>query len=127
VIGSLSDRIGRYTPIVVGLFASVVVFAAFPSVSSPTVMVALMALLGCCAVLEFPASQAVTMEALPAGERGMATGVWGMMMSLGGTLGMFALSYVVGVAPIEWFFYACAGFSLAGGVLLFLIRGWFKA
>ena len=67
------------------------------------------------------------MESLPLADRGSATGVWGMMMSIGGTLGMFVIAGIVSVAPIEWIFYFCAAFSLAAGLVLVAIRGYFKA
>jgi hypothetical protein len=54
-------------------------------------------------------------------------GIWGMMMSLGGTVGMFVMSYIVSVAPIEWVFYFCAAFSLVAALLLSSLKGFFKA
>jgi MFS family permease len=127
IVGTVSDRIGRFLPIVTGLLASVAAFAILPHVQSPIMLIAIMAVLGFCAVLEFPVSQAVVMESLPLGDRGSATGVWGMMMSLGGTTGMFVIAAIVSVAPIEWIFYFCAVFSLAAGLVLVAIRGYFKA
>lgn len=53
-------------------------------------------------------------------------GIWGMM-SLGGTVGMFVMSYIVSVAPIEWVFYFCAAFSLEAALLLSSLKGFFKA
>jgi hypothetical protein len=53
-------------------------------------------------------------------------GIWGMM-SLGGTVGMFVMSYIVSVAPIEWVFYFCAAFSLVTALLLSSLKGFFKA
>ena len=53
-------------------------------------------------------------------------GIWGMM-SLGGTVGMFVMSYIVSVAPIEWVFYFCAAFSLVVALLLSSLKGFFKA
>ncbi len=127
VVGRVSDRVGRFTPIATGLLVSVAAFALLPSVRAEWMLIGLMALLGLCAVLEFPVSQAVMMESLPVADRGSATGVWGMMMSLGGTLGVFAMSAIVGFAPIEWIFYFAAAFSLGAGLLLVAMRGYFKA
>ena len=75
------------------------------------------AVLGICAVLVFPVSQAATMEALPVADRGSATGVWGMIMGLGGSLGMFAMSAILSVAAIDWVFYASAGFTLLSALM----------
>ncbi len=126
VVGGISDRIGRFKPIVIGLLVSVVAFALIPFSTSSVMLIALEGLLGLCAVLEFPVSQAVMMESLPIADRGSATGVWGMMMSLGGTLGVFAMSAIVSFAPLEWIFYFCAVFSLAAGLMLASMRGYFK-
>jgi hypothetical protein len=50
-----------------------------------------------------------------------------MMMSLGGTIGVFAMSVIVSFAPIEWIFYFAAAFSLGAGLLLVAMRAYFKA
>ena len=127
IIGSVSDRVGRFLPIALGFFVSVIAFGLLPLITAPWMLIAVMGLLGFCAVLEFPVSQAVTMEAMPVKDRGSATGVWGMMMSLGGTVGIFVESYILSVASIEWVFYFCAAFSLISGLALFAMRSYFKA
>ena len=127
IIGSVSDRVGRFLPIALGFFVSVIAFGLMPLITTPWMLIAVMGLLGFCAVLEFPVSQAVTMEAMPLKDRGSATGVWGMMMSLGGTVGIFVESYILSVASIEWVFYFCAAFSLISGIALFAMRSYFKA
>jgi MFS family permease len=126
IVGRFSDRVGRFTPIVIGLLVSVGAFAFMPNVQAEWMLIALMALLGLCAVLEFPISQAVMMESLPLEDRGSATGVWGMMMSLGGTIGMFTMSAIVAYAPIDWIFYFSSVFSLATGLLLISMKGHFE-
>jgi DHA1 family multidrug resistance protein-like MFS transporter len=126
IVGTFSDRTERLPLIVTGLLVSVAAFAVLPEVRSPIALIALMAVLGFCAVLEFPISQAVVMESIPLVDRGSATGVWAMMMSLGGTIGMFIMAFIVSVAPIGWIFYFCAAFSLAAGLGMVVIRGYFK-
>jgi len=127
IVGTMSDKVGLFLPIVIRLFVSVAVFWSIPAVTAPWMLVFVMALLGFCAVLEFPMSQAVTMEALPIKDRGSATGVWRMMMSLGGTLGIFAESYILSVSSIEWIFYFCAVFSLLAGLVIVAMRNYFNA
>ncbi len=127
VVGRVSDRVGRFIPITVGLLVSVAAFALLPYVRAEWMLISLMALLGLCAVLEFPVSQVVMMESLPMEDRGSATGVWGMMMSLGGTLGIFAESYILSLAPIEWIFFFCAAFSLVAGIVIMVMKGFFRA
>jgi len=125
VVGSISDRVGRFKPIAAGLLLSVAAFALFPLAPNFWMLPALNAVLGLCAVLVFPVTQAATMEALPPGDRGSATGVWGMIMSLGGTVGMFTMSGVLTVSSIEWVFYASAGVTLALSLVVVAMRGYF--
>jgi DHA1 family multidrug resistance protein-like MFS transporter len=125
IVGSLSDRVGRFTPIAVGLLLSVAAFVFIPLAPYHWILPVLNAVLGLCAVLVFPISQAATMEAIPPGDRGSATGVWGMIMSLGGTVGMFTMSGVLYVASIEWVFYACAAVTLAFSLVIVSMRGYF--
>jgi len=126
IIGKLSDKVGRFLPIVVGLGVSVFAFALVPLATSVWMLPALSAVLGVCAVLVFPVSQAATMEALPVEDRGSATGLWGMMMSLGGSIGMFTMSGVLSVASIDWVFYASAVFTLGCTVLIFMMKSYFE-
>jgi MFS family permease len=125
VVGPLSDRVGRFTPIMLGLLVSVAVFALFPLAPYFWMLPVLNALLGLCAVLVFPVSQAAAMEATPTKDRGSATGVWGMIMSLGGTVGMFTMSLVLSVAAIDWVFYISAGVTLALSLVIAAMRSYF--
>jgi MFS family permease len=127
IIGSFSDRVGRILPIVTGFSINVVAFAFLPNIQSPITLIVTMAILGFCAVLVFPISQAVVMESLPLSDRGSASGVWGMMMSLGGTIGMFIIAFIVSIAPIEWIFYFGSLSSLVVGIVMIAIRGNFKS
>jgi len=113
------------TPIAVGLLLSVPTFALFPLTPYLWMLPVLNAVLGLCAVLVFPVSQAATMEALPPGDRGSATGVWGMIMSLGGTVGMFAMGGVLSVSSIKWVFHASAGVTLLLSLMVVAMRGYF--
>lgn len=126
IVGPLSDRIGRFIPITTGLLVSVAAFALIPKVPYYWMLPILNAVLGICAVLVFPVSQAATMESLPPKDRGSATGIWGMIMSLGGTLGMFAMSIVLSVATIQWVFYASAAFTLGSAIVIIMMRNYFK-
>lgn len=126
VIGKLSDKVGRYLPIVVGLGVSVAAFALIPLAPSLWMLPVLNAVLGVCAVMVFPVSQAATMEALPVEDRGAATGVWGMILSLGGSIGMFIMSGILAVASIDWVFYASAFFTLICTVILVVMRNYFE-
>jgi MFS family permease len=124
-IGLISDRIGRFIPIATGLLVSVLAFTLVPLVSHYWMLPILNAMLGICAVLVFPVSQAATMEALPKADRGSATGVWGMVMSLGGTLGLFIMSAVLSIANINWVFYISAAFTLLFSLIVLLMKNYF--
>jgi MFS family permease len=125
VVGKISDKVGRFLPMTLGLGLSVPAFAFVPIATNTWMLPALNAILGVCAVLVFPISQAATMEALPPEDRGSATGLWGMMLSLGGSIGMFIMSGVLAVSSIDWVFYASAGFTLLSVVVLVLMKGYF--
>lgn len=125
IVGKISDRVGRFLPIVVGLGVSVFAFALIPIATSLWMLPVLNAVLGVCAVLVFPITQAATMEALPVEDRGSATGVWGMILSLGGSVGMFVMSGVLAVASIDWVFYVSAGFTLVCTVVVVAMRSYF--
>jgi MFS family permease len=126
IIGRLSDRVGRFTPIATGLLVSVAVFALMPMAPYQWMMPILNAVLGLCAVLVFPVSQAATMETMSPKDRGTATGVWGMVMSLGGTLGMFTMSGVLAFSSIQMVFYANAAFTLAAALVVVAMRSYFS-
>jgi MFS family permease len=125
IIGPLSDKIGRFIPIITGLLVSVFAFAYIPMIPYYWMFPLLNAILGICAVLVFPVSQAATMQALPVKDRGSATGVWGMVMSLGGSLGMFVMSAVLSITTIQWVFYANAAFTLGSALVIILMRKYF--
>ena len=125
IVGPLSDRIGRFIPIITGLLVSVFAFAYIPMISYYWMFPLLNAILGICAVLVFPVSQAATMQALPPKDRGSATGVWGMVMSMGGSLGMFVMSAILSVTTIQWVFYANAAFTLGSTLIIIMMRKYF--
>jgi MFS family permease len=125
IVGKISDKVGRFLPIVVGLGVSVIAFALIPLATSLWMLPVLNAVLGVCAVLVFPITQAATMEALPVEDRGSATGIWGMILSLGGSVGMFVMSGVLAVASIDWVFYVSAGFTLVCTVVVVAMRSYF--
>jgi MFS family permease len=126
LVGRISDRIGRFLPIVVGLGISVFAFALIPILPNFWLFPIVNGILGICAVMVFPVSQAATMESLPSTDRGSATGVWGMVMSLGGTLGLFTMSGVLAVADIQWVFYLSAIFTAVLTVIIFIMKEYFE-
>jgi MFS family permease len=81
--------------------------------------------LGLSAALVFPVSQASILEKLPMEERGAATGVWGMIMSLGGTIGLFILSLLVSILSIKWVFWFSAIFTTIMVLIIILMSRYY--
>ncbi len=78
------------------------------------------------AFVAVPITQAATIEALPTEDMGSATGMWGMILSLGGSIGMFVMSGVLSIASIDWVFYTSAVFTLGCTVLIVMMKGYFE-
>ena len=92
-LGSLSDRIGRFTPVVVGSLAYGVVIVAVGLAPTLPVAAGLMVLVGVCGALVAPATMALVTDVADAGERGAALGGFNLFGSLG-FLGGFLLGGV---------------------------------
>lgn len=122
LIGRLSDRVGRFLPIALGLSISVVGFGVLPMAGEAWELLVLMALIGLGGSLVFPVSQAAIMEALPEGERGAGAGLWGATLSLGGALGLLATSIVVSISSLELAFQFLAASTLIGVAIVALMR-----
>jgi MFS family permease len=125
-MGGLSDRLGRLTPIVVGLVLDIVSFGALPLAPYIWTLPLVMGIKGVGAALVFPVSQAAALEAMPVSDRGVSTGLWGTVMSLGGTVGMFAMTTVVAATSMEWAFYFLAFVSLVSIWIIVALRDFFN-
>lgn len=122
LIGRLSDRVGRFPPIALGLLISVVGFVALPMACEAWELLLLMAFIGLGGSLVFPVSQAAIMEALPDGERGAGAGLWGATLSFGGALGLLTTSIVVSISSLELAFQFLAASTLMGVAVVALMR-----
>lgn len=127
IMGRVSDRVGRLKPIIAGLTLSIVGFAFIPFFKDTLSIIVLMAIIGFGAALVFPVSQALMLEAIPKGEKGAGTGLWGTSMSLGGTLGLFATSISASFVSLDWIFFFSAIFTCIGILVLALLRSYFTA
>jgi len=96
-LGRLSDRIGRQTPIVAGLAMISVALALMPVLGNANALYALMFLYGTGFGILFPAMTALIGDELPADARGMGSGVFTAVFSLGATAGTLATGLLVGV------------------------------
>ncbi|MFA9418012.1 MFS transporter [Natrinema sp. HArc-T2] len=109
-VGSLSDRIGRFLPVVVGsLLYGVTIIAV---VLSPTYVAAaiLTVLVGVCGALVSPTTMALVTDIVPATERGAAMGGFNVF----GSLGMLS-GFLIGGTVTELYGYLPA-FLVAGGL-----------
>jgi len=127
IMGKVSDRGGRLKPIMAGLALSMVGFAFIPFFKDALLIMVLMAIIGFGAALVFPVSQALMLEAVPEGERGAGTGLWGTSMSLGGTLGLFAMSALSSFASLDWIFFFSAIFTCISLVVLASLKNCFTS
>ena len=127
IMGKVSDRGGRLKPIMAGLALSMVGFAFIPFFKDALLIMVLMAIIGFGAALVFPVSQALMLEAVPEGERGAGTGLWGTSMSLGGTFGLFTMSALASLASLDWIFFFSAIFTCISLVVLASLKNCFTA
>ncbi|WP_416839428.1 MFS transporter [Haloferax sp. DFSO52] len=89
--GSLSDRIGRFTPVVVGSIFYGVAIVAVGLAPSFELAAGLMVVVGVFGALVAPATMALVTDLAPAGERGAALGGFNVFGSLG-----FLTGFIVG-------------------------------
>jgi MFS family permease len=111
-VDRVSDRVGRFLPIVIGLGVSVFAFVLIPVAQGFWVFLLLNAVLGVCGVLVLPASRISVIEALPSEDVGSGLKVWEVVLSFAGTVGMFVMSGVLLVASMDWVFYLSAVFTV---------------
>ncbi|GAB3416809.1 MFS transporter [Haloparvum alkalitolerans] len=118
-MGVLSDRIGRFYPVVVGSLAYGAVIAGVGLAPTYPVAALLMVLVGVCGALVAPATMALVTDLVAPSERGAAMGLFNVFGSLG-----FLTGFLVGGTVTEGFDYLTAflvvgGLELAIAVLLF--------
>ncbi len=112
--GALSDRIGRFVPVVVGSLAYGVVIAGVGFAPIYPLAAALMVLVGVCGALLAPATMALVTDLVDPDARGAAMGLFNVFGSLG-----FLTGFLVGGSATGAFGYRPA-FLVVGG-LEFLI------
>lgn len=108
-LGSLSDRIGRFVPVVVGSIcygAAIIAVGLAPIVE---VAIALMVVVGICGALVAPATMALVTDTVPPGERGVAMGGFNVFGSLG-----FLAGFLIGGSVADAYSYLTA-FVVVGG------------
>ncbi|QSG04549.1 MFS transporter [Halapricum desulfuricans] len=111
-LGSLSDRIGRFWPVVGGSIAYGLGIVAVGLAPTYAVAAALMVVVGVFGALVSPTTMALVTDLAPAGESGTAMGGFNVFGSLG-----FLAGFLVGATAVETIGYLAA-FALVGGLEL---------
>ncbi len=119
--GSLSDRVGRFLPVVVGSIAYGVATVGVGLAPIYPVAAGLMALVGVCGALMAPATMALVTDLVEPEARGAAMGLFNVSGSLG-----FLAGFLVGGGATEAFGYTPA-FLAVGGLELAIALALFPA
>ena len=108
-LGTLSDRIGRFRPIVLGSLAYGVVTIGVGVAPIYPVAAGLMILVGVCGALMAPATMALVTDLVEPEARGAAMGLFNVFGSLG-----FLTGFLVGGGATEAFGYTTAFLAVGG-------------
>jgi len=119
--GSLSDRVGRFLPVVVGSMAYGIATVGVGVVPVYPLAAGLMVLVGVCGALMAPATMALVTDLVEPEARGAAMGLFNVFGSLG-----FLAGFLVGGSATDAFGYAPA-FLAVGGLELAIALALFPA
>jgi len=119
--GSLSDRVGRFLPVVVGSIAYGIVTIGVGVAPIYPLAAALMVLVGVCGALMAPATMALVTDLVEPEARGAAMGLFNVFGSLG-----FLAGFLIGGSATEAFGYTPA-FLAVGGLELAIALALFPA
>ena len=108
-LGTLSDRIGRFSPIVFGSLAYGVVTVGVGLAPTYPIAAGLMVLVGVCGALMAPATMALVTDLVDPEARGAAMGLFNVFGSLG-----FLTGFLVGGGMTEAFGYTTAFLAVGG-------------
>lgn len=111
--GTLSDRIGRFYPIVGGSLAYGVVTVGVGTAPVYPLAAALMVLVGVCGALMAPATLALVTDLVDPEARGAATGLFNVFGSLGFLVGFLVGGGATGAYGYQTAFLAVGGLELA--------------
>ena len=119
--GALSDRIGRFLPVVIGSIAYGIVTIGVGAAPVYPLAAALMVLVGVCGALMAPATMALVTDLVEPEARGAAMGLFNVFGSLG-----FLAGFLIGGSATETFGYGTA-FLAVGGLELAIALTLFPA
>jgi MFS family permease len=112
-LGSLSDRIGRFLPVVVGSMLYGVTIIGVVLVPYYELAVGLMILVGVCGALVSPTTMALVTDIVPAAERGAAMGGFNVFGSLGMLSGFLLGGIITDLYGFVPAFVAAGGLEIA--------------
>ena len=108
-LGTLSDRIGRFYPVVIGSLAYGIVTIGVGVAPIYPIAAGLMVLVGVCGALMAPATMALVTDLVDPEARGAAMGLFNVFGSLG-----FLTGFLVGGATTDAFGYTTAFLAVGG-------------
>ena len=120
-LGTLSDRIGRFVPVIIGSVCYGVAIIAVGVAPVVELAMGLMILVGVCGALVAPATMALVTDIVPAAERGVAMGGFNVFGSLG-----FLSGFLIGGLVAETYGYLAA-FLVVGGLEILIAIGALRA
>ena len=110
--GTVSDKVGRLAPIIIGLSLGVVALVIMPSVAVFPLLAAVMALYGIAYGVLFPSISALVTDHTSPEERGMATGIFHALLTAGVAIGAPIIGWVGGMVGVEM------GLMLSPGIMI---------
>jgi MFS family permease len=114
--GTLSDKVGRPIPIVVGLSLSIVPLVLLPSLTTFPLLAMGVALYGIAYGILFPSISALIADHTTPEERGMATGIFHALLTAGVAIGAPVIGWVGEIAGVE-----SGLISISGIIILALV------
>ena len=110
--GALSDKAGRLIPTASGLSLGIVSLVIMPSVTIFPLLAAVMALYGAAYGTLFPSISALVADHTTAEERGLATGIFHALLTVGVAIGALLMGWIGGMVGVE------LGLVLSAGILV---------
>ena len=113
--GIISDRVGRWIPIITGLLIGIIFLIVLPRVDTFIMLAIIMALYGTGYALVFPSISALIVDHTTPEEQGVATGIFHGLLTAGVAMGAPVMGWATGLVGIE------LGLTLSSGVIALVL------
>ena len=113
--GIISDRVGRWIPIITGLLIGIIFLIVLPSVDTFIMLAIIMALYGTGYALVFPSISALVVDHTTPEEQGVATGIFHGLLTAGVAVGAPVMGWATRFVGIE------LGLTLSSGVIALVL------